>query len=339
MTTYNLLVQWYDYDVSDKPYWLDSYGFVGLTPNWVVQLQQLQQCDETGCWGVVIGIDPKTGQPYTVGVSAAFYILEGAWSARDAANDPANTPFETRLYSLNIPTTEIIAPSDPVSLKDRIKFNGFGVILKATYDGYTYTATPDPPLILRGDIEKISADDNNSSSNDLWRKREVTVWNGVRKQMWDLYKMTGSKGMFYKRKTSGTRCPVCWDTNSETRVKTQCTSCYNTGFSNGYYWPQTVYFRRVGLDKEETINVDENVVPKNQNVIQIDMPIHPLTDVDDILVLIASGTVYRVVRSKQNRASGIQRVTLEEIPVGDVRYQFLQNAGDWNADNNPSGDV
>lgn len=39
----------------------------------------------------------------------------------------------------------------------------------------------------------------------------------------------------YIRKTIGPRCSVCWDERRARRTKSNCTECYNTGITGGYY--------------------------------------------------------------------------------------------------------
>ncbi len=53
-----------------------------------------------------------------------------------------------------------------------------------------------------------------------------------------LYKhFYGEPCYIIKRKSFGARCPVCWSTQRQQRVRTHCDTCHGTGFVTGYYQP------------------------------------------------------------------------------------------------------
>jgi hypothetical protein len=41
----------------------------------------------------------------------------------------------------------------------------------------------------------------------------------------------------FKRRTWGTHCPDCWDSSLQRSTDSSCTTCYGTGWLNGYYNP------------------------------------------------------------------------------------------------------
>ncbi|MCB1713179.1 MAG: hypothetical protein KDH96_12115 [Candidatus Riesia sp.] len=47
----------------------------------------------------------------------------------------------------------------------------------------------------------------------------------------------GEQFVILKRKTYGTQCPICWDPILNTRTIDNCSGCYDTYYSGGYYTP------------------------------------------------------------------------------------------------------
>lgn len=50
-----------------------------------------------------------------------------------------------------------------------------------------------------------------------------------------LRKFTGMDATILRRKKHGQRCPVCWDPVSKKVVGNKCQTCYDVGFTGGYY--------------------------------------------------------------------------------------------------------
>jgi len=48
---------------------------------------------------------------------------------------------------------------------------------------------------------------------------------------------SGEPSYIIKRKSFGTRCPVCWSPNRQQRIISHCDNCHGTGFITGYYQP------------------------------------------------------------------------------------------------------
>ena len=49
-----------------------------------------------------------------------------------------------------------------------------------------------------------------------------------------LKRYVGRKAFLFVKKTHGVRCPNCWDSVKERRVRSQCIECNDTGFKSGY---------------------------------------------------------------------------------------------------------
>lgn len=70
--------------------------------------------------------------------------------------------------------------------------------------------------------------------------------------------------IFHKLQT-GTRCPNCWDDVEGTVTKSNCSTCYNVGFTGGYSTPELTYisFTEPGF----LTNVDINQIHGEQGLV------------------------------------------------------------------------
>ncbi len=48
---------------------------------------------------------------------------------------------------------------------------------------------------------------------------------------------SGQTFYLFKRRTYGTVCPICYDPTLQRTTQSDCTTCYGTGYVNGYYVP------------------------------------------------------------------------------------------------------
>lgn len=56
-----------------------------------------------------------------------------------------------------------------------------------------------------------------------------------------LREYTGAPVLYYPVRASGQRCPDCWSDLEKHRVKSNCLTCFDTGFLMGYYTPILTY--------------------------------------------------------------------------------------------------
>jgi hypothetical protein len=74
------------------------------------------------------------------------------------------------------------------------------------------------------------------SSTNHWERYDWTLAKEiVRKENMLLRKRTGTKGWLLKRRYFGDPCPVCRDPVTGELNQSECTTCYNTGITGGYY--------------------------------------------------------------------------------------------------------
>ena len=93
----------------------------------------------------------------------------------------------------------------------------------------------------------------------------------------------GLPAYVFIRQRYGERCPVCWDTMLNTRVKTRCEACYDTGFAAGYSGPVLV---RIGLytgQESRNLNESANVpIEITQYLVRL-IPDPYVPEVDDLI--------------------------------------------------------
>jgi len=61
------------------------------------------------------------------------------------------------------------------------------------------------------------------------------VREAVKSQARLISNFTGIPGWLFRRRHLGEHCTLCWDSQLERTANTQCTGCYGTGFTGGFY--------------------------------------------------------------------------------------------------------
>lgn len=78
------------------------------------------------------------------------------------------------------------------------------------------------------------------------------------------YAGAGVPVTYYRKKTTGAHCPVCWDDMLERATKGDCENCYGTGIDGGYYAGILTYISfqldQVTLKRTGLIDLKENMV-------------------------------------------------------------------------------
>ena len=164
------------------------------------------------------------------------------------------------------------------------------------------------------------------SPRDYRIAREV-----VRKEYLRLKKYSGTAGMLYKRRTSGTRCPECtdWDVEDSPGIS-QCTTCYGTGYVGGYYsgFP---YWIDIGVDiSTKDVNPPFGVTDKQLRTGRC--VAYPSIDNYDLWA--QEGTDKRYIIRRTQVASALKTwplvymVELNSIPFSGIEYSVPEQQDD-----------
>lgn len=132
----------------------------------------------------------------------------------------------------------------------------------------------------------------------------------------------GMPALIYKKHSEGARCPECWDTVLKRVTKSNCHSCFGTGFLKGYYAPIEAW-------------MDFNPDPKVSSVAEFGLKQSSQTDAlftnypqlkgGDIVIEVQSNRYWRVsnVRNtEKNRTTILQVLRLDEINRSDIELHL-----------------
>lgn len=89
-------------------------------------------------------------------------------------------------------------------------------------------------------IEKVLAGEN-PGSVILEALPDLEALEAIRRFDLVAKEYIGRKVLALSRKTTGTRCTVCWDALKRRKTRSDCRNCFNTGVVGGYFAPQQTY--------------------------------------------------------------------------------------------------
>jgi hypothetical protein len=136
----------------------------------------------------------------------------------------------------------------------------------------------------------------------------------------------GRKCWLFPVKTFGPKC-ICFDRVKGKRTRSNCVTCYDTGYLGGFLSPVECYVQidpspksnqQTPLGEQQTSNASGRLISFP--------PIRP----DDILIEAENRRwkVVTVAMTTRLRAVVHQELTLHEIPIGDVEYKLPINIAD-----------
>lgn len=132
----------------------------------------------------------------------------------------------------------------------------------------------------------------------------------------------GIPAFLYKKKNEGVRCTNCWDSVLKRVTKSNCTSCFGTGFLQGYY-PSIPIWIDLNPDPSAAQIADFGVKEPGQTDCLF---IHyPLLQLGDIILELESFRFWRVVNdrtSEKNRNTLLQVARLDEVNRSDVEQSL-----------------
>jgi len=137
----------------------------------------------------------------------------------------------------------------------------------------------------------------------------------------------GRLAWIFPVRTFGFRCPACYDRISQTRYRSQCLTCYDTGFAQGYLNPIAQYIQ---MDPSAKHGEQLGITKTQQQNTTCRLPYFPPLKPKDILVEAENRRwrVERVGQTERLRSVLHQELTLHEIPESDIEYRVPVNIDD-----------
>jgi len=160
---------------------------------------------------------------------------------------------------------------------------------------------------------------------------ETTTWDGrldlaaayiVEEHVFLHRKVAGVPVMIFKAKHEGGRCPECWDKVLKKVTKSNCTTCFGTGFLGGFYtaiegWmnfePDPKAIQLAGFGK----------IQPNQTDAQFTN--YPLMTEDDLIIELKLHKIWKVsiVRAaEKNRTTVLQMLRVSAVNPADVEHRI-----------------
>jgi len=142
----------------------------------------------------------------------------------------------------------------------------------------------------------------------------------ARQELVLLKEFVGRKCWLFKRRTSGAKCPECWDPRSMQRVKSKCMSCYGTGWAGGYHRPIEFY-----CNIAPAAQTPQNVPPVGELQIENSTAwtiFFPPVDPRDVIVEPENvrWLVHNRVYTERARAPVKQQLQIHRITPGDMEF-------------------
>jgi len=124
----------------------------------------------------------------------------------------------------------------------------------------------------------------NQQTGDLKAKKMASNYKLV------LDKKSGSEAMYYVRRKSGMRCPVCYDDKIKASVVSNCENCGGVGIMDGYYDP--IEFK--GMFSRKTGKLDPGIPTSDGMPGSVTMSNAPIATVKDVIYEVPRNRLWRV---------------------------------------------
>ena len=259
------------------------------------------------------GLKDYTGELY---MRVRVYELHG-----EGGEDADAILVEERTDVITVPSNVRIGASNGLTPTHPANWQGYKIFYNLDTDtGFDLMNDALIATLYRNDINYVVeeyVDVPQDRANH--EAKELNVRAALRKQLVEVLEATGIYALVYKKKNTGPHCPDCWDEHYGRRTKEQCTTCFNTGYAGGYYSPYELRLRI--LSEQLTIaHSDENIVPINQDAVQLLLPVYPILDREDVIIIPVRGEILRVEQAQLNSNKTQQMVLASTITPADIRY-------------------
>lgn len=136
-------------------------------------------------------------------------------------------------------------------------------------------------------------------------------------------KLNGVEIAVIKRMHWGPRCTKCWDKTTKTVTRANCTTCFGTGFSPGYFTPVLTLGRRGTLPAAKQIAPQGVAEYRPTQVTILDAP---RVEPDDILVFLKDNRrflVKSVIQTELKTVGVHQKFEVSELARSSIEYRLV----------------
>lgn len=136
-----------------------------------------------------------------------------------------------------------------------------------------------------------------------------------------LHEFSGRRCWVLHVRTFGQRCPACWDNRLYKRIKSQCVTCFDTGFARGYMHPIETWIQ---IDPSAKSEQTTNVGSMQQSNTTARLGYYPPLKPRDLIVEPENRRwrVNAVSMTEHVRAPVHQEVQIHEVPQRDIEFSI-----------------
>jgi hypothetical protein len=137
-----------------------------------------------------------------------------------------------------------------------------------------------------------------------------------------LKKLNGGPVALLKRQRWGPRCTKCYDKYTKENVRSNCTTCFGTGFSPGYHAPVGTMLRR-SPSAVETATAPEGKV--DVNVLQMWLLDAPAVEADDVIVFLRDNRRFLVTKMLPTELTTVtvhQKLIATELNRSSIEFRI-----------------
>jgi hypothetical protein len=184
--------------------------------------------------------------------------------------------------------------------------------------GIYYRVVVVPPSGTVNQVEVVSIVEPRLDGTQRLLKRKI-----LRDESLMFRKLNGVEIAVVKRMHWGPRCTKCWDKVTKTVTRANCTTCFGTGFSPGYFAPVLTLGRRGTLPAAKQISPQGVSEFRPTQVTILDAP---RVEPDDVLVFLKDNRrfiVKSVIQTELKTVGVHQKFEVSELARSSIEYRLV----------------
>lgn len=184
--------------------------------------------------------------------------------------------------------------------------------------GIYYRVVVTPPSGVANQVEVVSSVEPRLDGKQRLLKRKI-----LRDESIMLRKLNGVEIAVVKRMHWGPRCSKCWDKVTKSVTRANCTTCFGTGFSPGFFAPV------ITLGRRGTLPIAKQITPQGvaeYRPTQVTILDAPKVVPDDILVFLKDNKRFIVKSAIQTELKTVgvhQKFEVSEIAHSSIEYRLV----------------
>jgi hypothetical protein len=184
--------------------------------------------------------------------------------------------------------------------------------------GIFYRVVATPPSGAAGKVEVVSAVEPRLDGQQRLLKQKI-----LRDESVMLRKLNGVEIAVCKRMHWGPRCTKCWDKTTKAVTRANCSTCFGTGFTPGYFTPILTLGRRGTLPSAKQVAPQGVAEYRPTQVTLLDVPkIEP----DDVLVFLKDNKrfiVKAIIQTELKTVGVHQKLEVSELARSSMEYRLV----------------